>query len=174
MEFGCRQTCSGLVHTTSVGEVHGAQWVIMGMNATRGLHLTETRVASWGTHHSTRGVSQDLSNQSCLVEKCERDCRQCRCWRAVLMDSDGNGMWVQTNTQWTCARNFHRESPWHIIGHGRNRCDQGFAFDMNICGIVGDTCDLPLRPVHSLKTRHTCACLPTCVCWVALREGSTP
>ena len=41
MEFGHIQTHSGNVHATSVGEVHGALWVMVGTGVTKGLHSKE-------------------------------------------------------------------------------------------------------------------------------------
>ena len=56
--------------------------------------------------------------------------------RDFLMDTNRNGIRVNSNTQWHCVRNFSGGSLQCTLCHGRNRCDQGFAFKRNTCELV--------------------------------------
>ena len=56
--------------------------------------------------------------------------------RDFLMDTNENGMWAHVGHMVVSAHEFSRGHPWYTLGHGRNSCDQGFAFKEDTCGVV--------------------------------------
>ena len=72
-----------------------------------------------------------------VLLKSVRRLRHCSWCCDLLMDTDENGMWAQTNMQGDCMRSFSGGNLCCTLCHGGNRHDQWFTFESDICGNVG-------------------------------------
>ena len=86
-----------------------------------------------------------MTNLNCRYQKLEvllgqLKCHihECNAWMKWVGLKRSRGLWRnRTSMRWESQqRNFSRGSLQCTLGHGRNRWDQGFAFERDMCGLV--------------------------------------
>ena len=90
----------------------------------------------WAVKTIQQGECPNITASNLVSSKSVRRLLALLVDRDFLMDADRNRMWAHPGHTVVSAREFSRGHPWHTLGHGGNGCNQGFAFEEDMCDMV--------------------------------------